>query len=125
MTGVSASRQGENSRPEDAATAQEFQARRDAELARMGAATSYGWDYFRGALAVIVATIDGFYWYRFAHAPGLKRWHELLVALAFLAAVGNGTHGLVRDIRRRQQRRREVERLGRQWQARANQEEAP
>ena len=108
-------------RPEGATTLEEFQARRDAELARISAVSAYWKQGARIALAVAVATIDAFYWHRFSQATGTERWHVLALALLFLTATVSVTSRIRPDVLRGSKRRRaELERLGAQWQARAD-----
>jgi hypothetical protein len=121
MADVTSGRQGDALRPEDATTLEEFHARRDAELARIGAVSAYWKQGARIALAVAVAAIDAFYWYRFSQASGTERWHVLALALLFLCATVSVTSRIRPDVLSGSKRRRaELERLAAQWQERAD-----
>jgi hypothetical protein len=120
MTEVTSDRPDAPSRPEDATTLEEFQARRDADLARLDGTAAHWGDGWRATLIVAVTGIDAFYWYRFSHATGTERWHVLALSLLFLCSLVSGCSVLARRIAGRRERRCELERLGAQWQARAS-----
>jgi hypothetical protein len=118
MTDVTSAAAGRKLRPEDATTLEEFQARRDAELARIGAPGASWTHAFTIMLTIAVAAIDVFYWHRFSQASGGERWHVLALALLFLCAtVSVGGKVLLSGPKRR---RGELERLSAQWQERAD-----
>jgi hypothetical protein len=121
MADVTSGAQGERLRPEDATTLEEFQARRDAELARLGAASAYWKQGARIAVTVAVAAIDVFYWHRFSQATGTEWWHMLALALLFLCATITSASKIKLDILNGSKRRRgELQRLTAQWQERAD-----
>jgi len=121
MADVTTTAKGGKLRPEDATTLEEFQARRDAELARLGARSAYGKQVFRIVLAIVAAVVDAFYWHRFSHASGTERWHVLALALLFLCSTVSAASSVKPDILNGSKRRRgELYRLGAQWQARAD-----
>lgn len=121
MANATSASKGEKLRPEDATTLEEFQDRRNAELARLGAAITYWIQGIRIALAITVAGIDVFYWHRVSQASGTERWHVLALALLFLAATMSVTSKIKPDILNGSKRRRaELDRLSAQWQDRAD-----
>jgi hypothetical protein len=120
MANVTSGPRGENPRPEDATTLEEFQARYDAEMARIG--TVYGSRRQRIRLAgAIVALIPcGLLWAWFWQYSGGARWGILALALAYtyvVVRVANRFDGTTR--------RRELDRLSEQWQARAKADQVP
>jgi hypothetical protein len=119
MNEVAGVRPDEQSRPEDATTLEEFTARRDAELARLtGAASTWG-DVWRVMLIFAVSFIDVYYWDRLSRVTGTERWHRLALALLFLCAWVSAISVFTRRLAARRERRRELERLRLQWQAKA------
>ena len=107
-------------RPEDATTLEEFQARRNAELARISVPGAYWKQVFRIVLALVAAAIDAFYWHRFSQASGGERWHVLALALLFACSTVSAASSVKPDILNGSKRRRaELDRLSAQWEARA------
>jgi hypothetical protein len=120
MADVTSGSQGENLRPEDATTLEEFQARHDAEMARIG--VEYGSRRQRIRLAgVIVGLIPcGFLRYWFWQSSGGAKFGILALALAYnyvVVRAANRFDGTAR--------RRELHRLSKQWQARAKADKVP
>jgi hypothetical protein len=121
MPDVSSASEGGKLRPEDATTLEEFQARRDAELARLSAPGAYWKQGIRIAAAIAVAAFAASYWYRFSQVTGTERWHVLALALLFLTATVSVTSRIRPDVLRGSKRRRgELDRLGAQWHERAD-----
>jgi hypothetical protein len=125
MANVTSASQGTMLRPEDATTLEEFQARRDAELARITAPGAYWKQVFRIALAIAAAGIDAFYWYRVSQASGEEVWHVLALALLFACSTVSAASCVKPGVLTGSKRRRgELDRLGAQWRARAEADEA-
>jgi hypothetical protein len=122
MTEVTSASPGAELLPEDATTLEEFQVRRDAELAQLGGAGSRWGDGWRAALIVVVAGIDAVCWYRVTQATGIG-WHVLGHSLVFLGVLARASTRLAQRIMGRAERRRELERLGAEWQAKADRSE--
>jgi hypothetical protein len=121
MTDETTTSQGKQLRPEDATTLEEFQDRRHAELARISAPGAYWKQVFRIALAIVVAAIDAFYWYRFSHTSGGERWHVFALALLFACSTISAASSVKPDLLNGSKRRRaELDRLSAQWQERAD-----
>jgi hypothetical protein len=121
MADVTSGAQGGKLRPEDATTLEEFQARRDAELARLGAASAYWKQGARIAVTVAGAALDGFYWHQFSQATGAHWWHMLVDSLLFLCLTITAASRIRPDILNGSKRRRgELQRLSAQWQERAD-----
>ncbi len=120
-TGV---RTDEQLRPEDATTLEEFMARRNGELARLTGAAANRGDVWRAILVFAVSFIDVYYWDRLGRVTGTERWHRLALALLFLCAWVSAISTFARRITARRERRRELERLRLQWQAKADLGEA-
>jgi hypothetical protein len=114
MTNITNGQPGAQQRPEDATTLAEFQARRDAELARIREARRSKTVLIRLAWVIAAAIPIGGLWAWFWESSGTARWGTLALAVAcnfvvvFIANRIDGTR-----------RRRELTRLSRQWQARA------
>lgn len=120
MANATGASQGARLRPEDATTLEEFQARREAELARISAPGAYWMQVFRVALAIGAAGIDAFYWYRASQASGEEVWHVLALALLFACSTISAASSIKPDVLTGSKRRRaELNRLSAQWQARA------
>jgi len=121
MTDETTASQGSKLRPEDATTLEDFQERRNAELARISAPGAYWKQVFRIALAIAVAAIDAFYWYRFSHTSGEESWHVLALALLFACSTISAASSVKPDLLNGSKRRRaELDRLSAQWQERAD-----
>jgi hypothetical protein len=119
MANATSASQGTKLRPEDATTLEEFQARRDAELARISAPGAYWKQVFRIVLAVVCAGIDAFYWYRVSQVSGEEVWHVLALALLFACSTISAASSVTPDILHGSKgRRAELDRLGAQWQER-------
>jgi len=105
---------GVSSRPEDAMTLEEFQARRDAELERIRAVRRSP-----GQRAKFAGVIAGwipcaFLWYWFWQSSGIPKFVILALAVAYnivVVRIANRVDGT--------KRRRELRLLSAQWQARA------
>jgi hypothetical protein len=120
MANVTSASQGGQLRPEDATTREEFQARRESELARITAPGAYWKQAFRIALAIAAAGIDAFYWYRVSQASGEEVWHVLALALLFACSTVSAASCVKPGVLTGSKRRRgELDRLGAQWRARA------
>jgi hypothetical protein len=115
MTSVVNGHEGDLSHPEDATTLEEFQARRDAELTRTRAVRR-SWRHRAQYAGVIAGLMScGALWYWFWQSSGIPRFAILALALAYnyvLVRITNHVTGT--------KRRRELDRLTAQWQARAN-----
>jgi hypothetical protein len=120
MAGVTSASEDGRLRPEDATTLEEFQARRDAELDRIGAAYRSGRGRVRLALVIAGMVPCGFLWYWFWQSSGAPKFGILALALAYnylLVRVANRFDGT--------RRRRELQRLSKRWQARAEAGQVP
>jgi hypothetical protein len=112
-------------RPEGATSLEEFQARRIVEQAQLrgmnGSWRVIGWIL----LCVPIGFVDIFFWYAMATQSGNGRWawlvFALLFAVLFLRIFGRielrGVRGSKRYI--------QLDRLGKEWQARAERGEIP
>jgi hypothetical protein len=112
-------------RPEDAASLQEFQARRAVEQARIRALNG-SW---KGIGRILLATVIGFcaivFWGAMALGSGAGRWVLLALALIcslvflriFVRIEGRGFRGSKRYV--------QLDRLNKEWQARARSGEIP
>jgi hypothetical protein len=115
-------------RPEDAITLEEFQARYDAELARISGPGAYQDQAVTLGLAIAFAGADAFYCYRASEASGAATWGLAAAALLFTAFAVAAVAMIKVDVltgSRYRKRRAELARLRTQWQARAEAGEVP
>jgi apolipoprotein N-acyltransferase len=112
-------------RPEDATSLEEFQARRIVEQAQIRAMHSSWKDIGRIFLSSLIVFIDIFFWYAMAKQAGPGRWAWLVLALVFaglfLRIFGRIELRGVRGSKRYMQ----LDRLSKEWQARAARGEIP
>jgi hypothetical protein len=112
-------------RPEDATSLDEFQARRIVEQAQIRAMHSSWKEIGRILLSGAIVLIDIFFWYAMVKQSGPGRWAWLIFALLFaglfLRIFGRielrGVRGSKRYI--------QLDRLSKEWQARAGRGEIP
>lgn len=112
-------------RPEDAASLQEFQARRVAEQAQIRALNG-SW---KGIGRILLASVVGFgaivFWGAMAVGAGAGRWVLLILAIActllFLRIFGRIERRGVRGSKRYMQ----LDRMSKEWQAKASRGEIP
>jgi hypothetical protein len=114
MADVTTGPQGVSLRPEDATTLEEFQARRDGELARIRAVRRSRRNQAQYAGVIAGFMLGGASWYWFWHSSGI------LLRLAIVALILGYNYVLGRIANRVtwSKRRRELDRLSVQWQAR-------
>jgi hypothetical protein len=114
MTNITNGQPDPELRPEDATTLAEFQARHDAELARIREARRSKTVLIRLVWVFLGAVPIAFLWYWFWQSSGTGKWGILALAVAcqfVVVAIANRIDGT--------KRRRELTRLSKQWKARA------
>ena len=112
-------------RPEDATSLEEFQARRLAEQAQIRGMNGSWKVIGRILLSGLLVLIDIFFWFAMAHQSGPGRWAWLVLALLvaglFLRIFGRIELRGARGSKRYMQ----LDRMSKDWQARAGRGEIP
>jgi hypothetical protein len=112
-------------RPEDATSLEEFQARRMAEQAQLRALNSSWKDIGRIFLSSLIVLIDIFLWYAMAKQAGPGRWAWLVFALLFVGLFIRIFGRIELRGARGTKRYLQLDRLSKDWQARASRGEIP
>ena len=112
-------------RPEDATSLEEFQARRIVEQAQIRGMHGSWKEIGRIFLSCAIGFIDIFFWYAMVKQSGAGRWVWLVLALLF-AGLFLRIFGRI-ELRgaRRSKRYMQLDRLSKEWQARARRGEIP
>jgi hypothetical protein len=112
-------------RPEDASSFEEFQARSIIEQAQCRGSTGTWKNIGLSALSGLLALVAILTWYGFATEPDVGRWGMLVIALISSGLLIWAFGGVMRTGVRGSRRYYQLDRLRKQWQARAERGEIP